>query len=34
MVWLHSFKKKTQKTIKLDLEIAEKRKKEVLNEKK
>ena len=33
MVWLHSFKKKTQKIPKSDLEIAEKRKKEVLNEK-
>ena len=33
MIWLHSFKKKTQKIPKLDLEIGEKRKKEVLNEK-
>jgi phage-related protein len=30
MVWLHTFKKKTQKTPTSDLEIAEKRMKEVL----
>ncbi len=30
MVWLHAFKKKTQKTPSSDLEIAEKRMKEVL----
>lgn len=30
MVWLHAFKKKTQKTPSGDLEIAEKRMKEVL----
>ena len=30
MVWLHAFKKKTQKTPTEDLEIAEKRMKEVL----
>jgi phage-related protein len=30
MVWLHAFKKKTQKTPGSDLEIAEKRMKEVL----
>jgi len=30
MVWLHAFKKKTQKTPASDLEIAEKRMKEVL----
>jgi len=31
MVWLHAFKKKTQKTPKNDLEIAEKRMKEVFS---
>jgi phage-related protein len=31
MVWLHAFKKKTQKTPKNDLEIAEKRMMEVLS---
>jgi phage-related protein len=30
MIWLHAFKKKTQKTPQNDLEIAEKRMKEVL----
>jgi phage-related protein len=30
MVWLHAFKKKTQKTSPLDLQLAEKRMKEVL----
>ena len=30
MVWLHAFKKKTQKTLTDDLELAEKRMKEVL----
>ncbi|MDH4468537.1 MAG: type II toxin-antitoxin system RelE/ParE family toxin [Bacteriovoracaceae bacterium] len=30
MVWLHAFKKKTQKTPVSDLEVAEKRMKEVL----
>jgi phage-related protein len=30
MVWLHAFKKKTQKTPASDLELAEKRMREVL----
>ncbi len=32
MVWLHAFKKKTQKTSILDLELARKRAKEVLSQ--
>ncbi len=34
MIWLHAFKKKTQKTSKLDLELAVKRMKEVLADEK
>ena len=34
MIWLHAFKKKTQKISRLDLELAWKRMKEVLNHEK